>query len=199
MWRNVGNKFSCVNIHWHLLLPYSSFCPSVFDILFRSFIFVAMLYEIFAFFIRRNNEIYCIFIIFRSFFPSLYKLGFFFIFHDIWIGIVLWLPSFLLPFLVFVLDISFIILFLYRMRMFLQLQYFSYLSFSSFIDFIFFSLPVPISPNETLQVPTVELAYRMSADCEIYPIYPKSDIYENFYCFVLWGSKILSDISDYPI
>ena len=42
--------------------------------------------------------------------------------------------------------------------------------------------------------------YQIVADCEIYPIYSKSDIYNrNFYCFVIWGPKILFDISDYPI
>ena len=37
--------------------------------------------------------------------------------------------------------------------------------------------------------------YRVSSDCEIYPIYPKSDTSE-FYCFAPWGPKISSIISD---
>ena len=39
--------------------------------------------------------------------------------------------------------------------------------------------------------------YRLSADREIYPMYPKSDIYEGFFfCFVLLGPGKISGESD---
>ena len=49
-------------------------------------------------------------------------------------------------------------------------------------------------------VGTVELGYIESLDCEIYPIYTKSDIYEGTSIVLYYvDRKFVSDTSDYPI